>query len=270
MTPYTSQRLALRGLEHRVLTWGRRDAPMLFLLHGWMDVGASFQFLVDALRGTWHVVAPDLRGFGQSAWQPQGYWFADYIADLEALLDHFAPGQAVNLVGHSLGGNIAMHYAGVRPQRVARLVSLDGFGIPAEDPGAAPGKYAKWLDALRDPPSFRPYADLDAVAARLRKNNPRLPADKAAFLAARVGGRCCRTAVRDCAPTRATSCRFRPCIGWRKCMPSGARSPRRRCGSRPSSRPSPRGWASIRKARGLPRRSRASAAGLRTSATLVS
>ena len=167
-----------------MLTWGDPGAPKLFFLHGWMDTGASFQFLVDALAGDWYAIAPDLRGFGRSGWQPQGYWFVDYVADLEALLDAFAPGEAANLVGHSLGGNIVMLYAGVRPQRVRRLVSLDGFGVPAEDIGLAPTKIAKWLDALADPPAFAPYRDLEAVADRLQRTNPRLSRDKARFLAA--------------------------------------------------------------------------------------
>ncbi|MEP7183535.1 MAG: alpha/beta hydrolase [Betaproteobacteria bacterium] len=183
MKPARSQRIPLRGLDHHVLTWGEPTAPKIFFLHGWMDSGASFQFLVDALAGNWHAIAPDLRGFGRSAWQPQGYWFHDYVADLEALVDAFAPGETVNLVGHSLGGNVVMHYAGARPQRVRRLVSLDGFGIPAEAPGIAPQKTAKWLDALADPPPFTPYRDLDAVADRLQKTNSRLPRDKARFLA---------------------------------------------------------------------------------------
>ncbi len=180
----TSQRVSLRGLSHHVLTWGDPAAPKLFLLHGWMDVAASFQFLVDALVRDWYAIAPDLRGFGRSEWQPQGYWFADYVADLEALVDTFAPGETVDLVGHSLGGNIVMIYAGVRPARVRHVVSLEGFGIPVEDATRAPAKLARWLDALAAPPAFAPYANLDAVADRLQKNNPRLPRDKAAFLAA--------------------------------------------------------------------------------------
>ncbi len=171
-------------MRHHVHTWGDPASPRLFLLHGWMDVGASFQFLVDALASPWYVIAPDLRGFGRSQWQPQGYWFHDYIADLEALVDHFAPGERVNLAGHSLGGNVVMSYAGVRPERIARLVSLDGFGIPDESPAKAAGKTAKWLDALKSPPAWKPYRDLDAVADRLQQNNPRLPRDKARFLAA--------------------------------------------------------------------------------------
>jgi pimeloyl-ACP methyl ester carboxylesterase len=178
-----SLRVALRELTHHVLTWGDERAPKLFLLHGWMDVAASFQFLVDAFEREWHVIAPDLRGFGRSDWQPQGYWFPDYVADLEALLDAFAPGEAASIAGHSLGANVAMQYAGARPSRVRQLVALDGFGIPAETAERAPDKYAKWLDAVREPPAFTPYADFDAVAARLRKNNPRLALDKARFLA---------------------------------------------------------------------------------------
>jgi pimeloyl-ACP methyl ester carboxylesterase len=174
----------IRGLAYHVRVWGEPHAPKLFMLHGWMDVGASFQFLVDALERDWCVIAPDWRGFGQSAWCADGYWFADYIADLEALLDRFAPDEQARLVGHSLGGNVVNLYAGIRPDRVSRLVSLDGFGIPAEGSDGAPGKFAKWLDALRDPPTFAPYASMAAVADRLQKNNARLPRDKAEFLAA--------------------------------------------------------------------------------------
>ena len=173
----------LRGLPHRVLTWGDAAAPPLFLVHGWMDVAASFQFLVDAFAHERHVVAPDLRGYGGSAWQPQGYWFPDYVADLEALIERYAPDRPADIVGHSLGGNVAMLYAGVRPSRVRRAVSLEGFGLPDQTSEDAPGRFAKWLDALASPPSFRPYADLDAVADRMQKDNPRLTRERASFLA---------------------------------------------------------------------------------------
>jgi len=181
--PGRSHRVDLRGLDSHVLTWGDADAPKLVLLHGWMDVAASFQFLVDAFARAWYVIAPDLRGYGRTAWQPQGYWYADYIADLEALLDAFAPDEKVLLAGHSLGGNVVLHYAGVRPARVRKLVSLDGFGIRAEESEQAPDKLAKWLDAIAAPQGFATYASFDAVADRLQKNNPRLPRDKALFLA---------------------------------------------------------------------------------------
>ena len=183
MKAYRSQRVALRGLDSHVLTWGDPAAPKLFLLHGWMDVAASFQFLVDALERERYVIAPDLRGYGKSAWQPQGYWYADYIADLEALLQAYAPGESVDLAGHSLGGNVVLHYAGVRPTRARRVISLEGFGVRAEESSAAPEKIAKWLDALDDPKDFASYASFDAVADRLQKNSRRLTRDQAAFLA---------------------------------------------------------------------------------------
>lgn len=183
MKASVSRTVPIRGLAYHIRTWGDADAAKLFVLHGWMDVGASFQFLVDALRHDWYVIAPDWRGFGLSQWSTDGYWFADYLADLDALLDHFAPDEPARLVGHSLGGNVVMLYAGVRPQRIARVVSLEGFGIPAESPNVAPAKIARWLDALKNPPSFRPYHSLAAVADQLQKNNPRLSRDRAEFLA---------------------------------------------------------------------------------------
>lgn len=173
----------LRGVRHHVRLWGETARPRLFLLHGWMDVSASFQFLVDAFKHDWLVIAPDWRGFGLSAWTREGYWFQDYYADLDALLDIYSPGQPAYLVGHSMGGNIACTYSGVRPARVKKLVSLEGFGMGRGNPRMAPARYERWLDDLKAPPTLRPYASFDAVAARLRKNNPRLTAEQAQFLA---------------------------------------------------------------------------------------
>jgi pimeloyl-ACP methyl ester carboxylesterase len=154
------------------------------MLHGWMDMSASFQFVVDCLRRDWHVIAPDWRGFGLSErTHADTYWFPDYLADLDAILDHYAPGQAVYLLGHSMGGNVAGVYAGVRPQRIARLINLEGFGLAAGQAERAPARYAAWLDALAEPATMRGYPTPAAVAARLQKTNPRLSDQRAAFLA---------------------------------------------------------------------------------------
>ena len=180
-----SEFVTARGLRLHVRHWGDEDAPKLFMLHGWMDVAASFQFVVDALAGEWHVIAPDWRGFGHSDRSgADTYWFPDYVADLDALLDRFSPGEPVNLLGHSMGGNIASLYAGVRPHRVGKLINLEGFGLPATRATQFPKRLANWLDELRAPPEMRGYADLDAVAARLRKTNPRLAYERSTFLAA--------------------------------------------------------------------------------------
>ena len=179
-----SEFLSLRGLRVHVRHWGREGAPSLFMLHGWMDVSASFQFVVDSLAREWHVIAPDWRGFGLTDRSDAGcYWFPDYLADLEALLDHYAGDKAIDLIGHSMGANIAGLYAGVRPPRVARLINLEGFGLPTTQARMAPGRYAKWLDELREPPAMRAYASRDEVAARLMKTNPRISLHRAQFLA---------------------------------------------------------------------------------------
>ncbi len=173
----------IRGLRYHVRTWGKAGAPKLFLLHGWMDVSASFQFLIEALSHEWHVIAPDWRGFGLTAWAREEYWFPDYYADLEEMLRLYEPDAAARVVGHSMGGLVACTYAGLRPERFARLVSLEGFGLARTHPEQAPIRYRHWLDGLRQPPRFRPYGSFDEVAARMRRDNPRLTEEKAHFLA---------------------------------------------------------------------------------------
>jgi pimeloyl-ACP methyl ester carboxylesterase len=188
MRPSGSLFFTSRGLRHHVRHWARAGAPKVVLLHGWMDVSASFQFMVDALHGDWDVYAPDWRGYGLTEWEKaDSYWFPDYIADLDALLDEISPQDAVFLVGHSLGGNVASIYAGVRPQRVAKLVNLEGFGMAPTVAEQAPKRYARWLDELRDPPGLRPYTGFSELADRLRKGNKRLSAEKAEFLARHWG-----------------------------------------------------------------------------------
>lgn len=178
-----SEFIPVRGLQYHVRHWGDEDAPKLFMVHGWMDVSASFQFVVDCLKQRWHVIAPDWRGFGPTrAPGADCYWFPDYMADLDAILAHYSPDQPVDLLGHSMGGNVVMLYAGVRPSRIRRLINLEGFGLPSTKPEQAPGRYATWLDELRDPPRMRSYASRAEVAARLQKTNARLSDERAEFL----------------------------------------------------------------------------------------
>jgi pimeloyl-ACP methyl ester carboxylesterase len=180
-----SQFLEVRGLRYHVRRWRKDGAPKLVLLHGWMDVSASFQFLVDAFEKDWDVYAPDWRGYGLTEWgRADSYWFPDYLADLEQLLKTF---DCENLVGHSLGGNVATVYAGVRPERIARLVNLEGFGMAPTKAEDAPKRYARWLDELADRPRLRPYESFAALADRLQQGNPRLGREKAEFLARHWG-----------------------------------------------------------------------------------
>lgn len=190
------QDLAIRHLRLRLRSWGQPQpgvAPLV-LLHGWMDVGASYQFVVDAFSHAFaagrQILAPDWRGFGHSqpAHPVDHYVFADYLGDLDALLDQLLPaGQQIDLVGHSMGANVAMLYAGARPERIRRLINLEGFGLPEIAAAKAPQRMGQWLDELRQLQAgqiaLKTYASRAAVAERLRKTNPRLTADKALWLA---------------------------------------------------------------------------------------
>jgi pimeloyl-ACP methyl ester carboxylesterase len=183
--------LVVRGLRQHILVWGdaeldRSGRPPLVMLHGWMDVAASFQFVVDSFVEERHVIALDWRGFGASdAPDADTYFFAEYLGDLEIVLDTlFGVERApVDLLGHSMGGNVAMLYAGIRPDNVRRLINLEGFGMPRSKPQQAPARIARWLDQLKKPMQLRPYDDLAAVASRLTQTNPLLRADRAAWLA---------------------------------------------------------------------------------------
>ena len=156
-----------------------------------MDVAASYQFMVDALSDAFAagrtIIAPDWRGFGLTDGKADNYWLPDYLADLDFLIDHYAGDQKIDLVGHSMGGNVAMVYSGVRPERIRRLVNLEGFGMAPTKPAQAPGRYAKWIDQLKTlhkgEMDLKPYDDVGGVAKRLMKTNPRLSADKANWLA---------------------------------------------------------------------------------------
>lgn len=190
MKPSRILSVTVRGLRLQCTHWGRDDAPLLIMLHGWGDAGASFQFVVDALRHDWHVVAPDWRGFGGSDWADGGYWFPDYLADLDALLTELSPEVPVHLVGHSMGGNIACLYAGIRPRRVASVVAIDAFGLADRPADEAPGRYEKWLNSLSAMPPWRQYDSVEALAERLRRRNPRLDVARSMFLAGVLGKPC--------------------------------------------------------------------------------
>ena len=188
--PSRSEFVPIRHLRYHVLQWGT-PAPNktpLVMVHGWMDVAASFQFVIDALKHDHWIIAPDWRGFGLTETpHTDHFFFPDYLADLDHLLTHYAGDAPVHLLGHSMGGHVATMYAGIRPERIQTLINLEGFGMPATRPTQAPGRLAKWMDELkavqRGEMDLKPYPNLEAVAQRLIKTNPRLGSDKAHWLA---------------------------------------------------------------------------------------
>src|SRR3954468_1633167 len=120
---FFSQRLRMHYVD-----WGNAGAPPLILLHGGRDHCRNWDWVAARLRRDWHIIAPDLRGHGDSQWTQDGdYTMAGYIYDLARLIaqQELAP---VTIVAHSLGGNIALRYTGLYPETVRRLVAIEGLG----------------------------------------------------------------------------------------------------------------------------------------------
>ena len=181
--PRRTSRHVIRGVDHSVSLWGTPELPMFVWLHGWGDCSATFQFVVDRLQQDWFVVAPDFRGFGESRSDQSAFWFPDYLADLDALLEIYSPDEPARIVGHSMGANVGGLFAGSLPERVRAFVNVEGFGLPDTDAAEAPQRYRKWIEKGRSPDGFSRYPDFAALAARIHKQNPHMTADRAAFVA---------------------------------------------------------------------------------------
>lgn len=179
--------LEARGVRSHILQWGNPENPLLMALHGWGDCAASFQFVVDELKDDWFVVAPDWRGFGRSHNRCENYWFPDYVADLDVMLERFQPGKPVHLLGHSMGANVAGLYAGVFPERVQSFVNVEGFGLADSDPANAPANYRRWITQSRNMPAYSTYRSFAALADRIVKRSPSMGRDKALYVAQHWG-----------------------------------------------------------------------------------
>ncbi len=179
------QRLSINGLSHHINFWGSSKKPKLFLFHGWMDLGSSFQFVCEKLSKHFYCIAPDWRGFGKSAHtsNPLGYFFYEYVADAHRLFQKLASNEKVRVVGHSMGGNILSFYAGTFPERFSHFVNIEGFGIHDMPAIQGPDKMRKWIDEIDESKNFKIYPSLKELAGRLIQTNPRLPMDKAIILA---------------------------------------------------------------------------------------
>ena len=174
----------VRGVRYNVRRWGSPDAPPILFLHGTRDSSITFQFVVDALKGNWSVVAPDWRGHGLSQWVPQSYWFHEFLGDLDVLVQTYFGEASVPVVAHSLGGNIASIYAGLRPERVSHLVSLDAFGpLVTHVPVDVKATLQRFLAIPRATRPHQSYGSVDDMASRLQRGNRRLTQEKARFLA---------------------------------------------------------------------------------------
>jgi pimeloyl-ACP methyl ester carboxylesterase len=181
---FFSQRLRLHYVD-----WGQPGKPPLLLVHGGRDHCRNWDWTATALRDEWHVVAPDLRGHGDSQSSTDGsYWMAGYVYDLAQLIhqQRLAP---VTIIAHSLGGNIALRYAGLYPESVARLVAIEGLGPPADrlaERRARPAqvRMREWIDEQRGLAGRLPrrYPSIEDAFRRMQEENPHLTAEQARHL----------------------------------------------------------------------------------------
>jgi pimeloyl-ACP methyl ester carboxylesterase len=175
--------VTVNGLSHALHEFKAPGVPpndrVVLLVHGFLDAGGSWDLLADPLaRAGYRVLAPDLRGFGATARVGAGgyYHFPDYTADLEELTDWIAaPWLAV--VGHSMGGGVATMFAGARPEKVAKLVVMEGLGPMNDPPELAVDRCRKWMNdrkkIVREPRSV----ERESALVRLRATHPRLADD---------------------------------------------------------------------------------------------
>ncbi|MBR1199625.1 alpha/beta hydrolase [Bradyrhizobium sp. AUGA SZCCT0240] len=175
-----------QGLKLHFTDWGNASAPPLLLVHGGLDHSRSWDYLARALAADFHVVAPDLRGHGDSGWAfGSSYSLADHVYDLTGLVKAEGFGK-VAIVGHSMGGMVSLTYAGAFPERVSKLVVLDGVtNFPARRPKPADVRITDWagdLDKLAQRKIHR-YPTVADGADRIVGRNPRLTREQALHLA---------------------------------------------------------------------------------------
>lgn len=189
MTGPTSHGFVSQRLRLHYADWGNGGAPPLLLVHGGRDHCRSWDWVAEELRADWHVIAPDLRGHGDSAWAPDGnYPINSFVYDLAQLVHQLDAGP-VTIVAHSLGGNVATRYAGLFPEMVRKLVAIEGLGpspkVQAER-AAVPyaERWRKWIGDKRTAGGRLPkrYATLEDALQRMRSENGYLTAEQARHL----------------------------------------------------------------------------------------
>jgi pimeloyl-ACP methyl ester carboxylesterase len=181
---YFSQRLRLNYVD-----WGNPTAPPMLLVHGGLDHCRNWDWVAKHFRDEYHIIAPDLRGHGDSEWMIGGaYNQLDYLYDITQLL-HQKGMDPVTIIGHSMGGAISLLYAALYPYKVKELVVIEGLG-PSPDMEAKHAKKVKsdqirkWMESLRKSSGrlTRRYPTLEDAVQRMKNENPHLSDEQARHL----------------------------------------------------------------------------------------
>ena len=188
--PYSPERKArlsqpiVRGVRYGIREWGPVTGKPILFLHGARDSSVSFQFIADEFDDAWRIIAPDWRGHGRTQMTPGSYWTSDFLCDLDALFEQLIPMGRAPILGHSMGGNVASVFAGLRPDAVSHLMTLDVLGSPLPwSPVRVVETLTDLLNAERRGATRRRYATIGEMADRLIQANPRLDRARALFIA---------------------------------------------------------------------------------------
>ncbi|MBL4867769.1 MAG: alpha/beta hydrolase [Pseudomonadales bacterium] len=183
---YFSQRLKLHYVE-----WGDKEAPVLLMVHGMRDHCRNWDWVAEDLSKDYRIIAPDLRGHGDSDWLVGGtYSMMDCVADLRQLINQTThPKEKVAIMSHSFGGGVSLVYAGVFPEKVEKLMVIEGLGPPpavlAEMTGTTiEGRITNWVNSLQSIAgrAHRKYESLEAAIARMHAENSHLTDQQARHL----------------------------------------------------------------------------------------
>ena len=181
---FISQRLRLNYVD-----WGNPDAPPLLLVHGGRDHARSWDWVAEELRHDWHIIAPDLRGHGDSAWSPDGnYEMSAFVYDLAQLI-HQLNLTSVSIIAHSMGGNIATRYAGLFPENIRKMVNIEGLGpspkmLAERDATGIKKCFRQWIEDKRNAAGRTPkrYPNIEAAYERMKTENSYLTDEQARHL----------------------------------------------------------------------------------------
>jgi pimeloyl-ACP methyl ester carboxylesterase len=178
---YYSDRLKLQFWD-----WGHDRLPPLLLVHGGLDHARNWDWVARSLRDHFHVYAMDLRGHGNSAWAPGAmYSTAEHVFDVSTLVDLLGGGP-IHLIGHSLGGILTLLYSGLYPDRVGKVIAIEGLGFPASHRihKPAPDRMRAWIESVRQTDKLEPrtYPNLEAAVERMKEANPHLSDEVARHL----------------------------------------------------------------------------------------
>ena len=177
------QTVNLSGIELSYWEWNYGQEPLL-LLHGLADCGLVWKSLGDSLATDYHIIAPDLRGHGDSSKPPEGYQFADFIGDLEALMQHLGWSSA-NVLAHSWSVKLLTIWATERPECFRNLILVDPFfidKIPSWFAIALPILY-RVLPFLKTMRSFASYEAAEKLARQLKQYRGWTPLQQQVFQA---------------------------------------------------------------------------------------